>query len=416
MISPILPMYERAELDFSHGTGMYLFTTDGKKYLDLAAGYAANALGHCHPDLVHALKDQAGKLWHLSNRYRIPGLLNYSKSICDNTFADTSFIANSGAEAVELMMKMARRYFNAKGQKDRYEIITLDGAFHGRTLACATAGSEEKIKGFEPPVQGFKRVAFNDIAALKSAISDKTAAIMVELIQGEGGMRSLSDEYAKELEEICREKDILLLVDEVQSGMGRTGYLFAHEMYNITPDIVACGKGLGAGFPISACIATEKVGQAMESGTHGSTFGGNPLAVAVGQVVMDIIADKTFLENVRRVGDYLHVSLNKLKHQNPDIIDAITGTCLMSGIKFNKQIDVDHYNDLLREAGALSMPSSNNVLRITPPLVMLEKHVDEAIKKFQVAIDEYQKTGSGVKYSAKKVLKSVKVKLGIDKE
>lgn len=416
MISPILPMYERTDLNFSHGTGVYLFTQDGRKYLDLAAGYAANSLGHCHPDMVEALKKQASKFWHLSNRYKIPGLLEYSKSLCDNTFADTVFMANSGAEAVECMIKMARRYFNAKGQKDRYEILTLDGAFHGRTLACATAGSAEKIVGFEPPVQGFKRVAFNSIDALKEAISEKTAGIMVELIQGEGGMRAVSDEYAKELEKICREKGILLMVDEVQSGMGRSGFLFAHEMYGIKPDIAALGKGLGAGFPVSACIATEKVGKAMKQDSHGTTFGGNPLAVAVGQVVLDIIADKTFLENVRRVGDYMHVAFNKLKFNNPDVIDSITGKCMITGIKFNEKIDVNRLNFLLREAGALSMPASGNVLRITPPLIMLEKHVDEAVKKLQIAIDEYQKPASKVRYTAKRALKSVKLSLGIDKQ
>lgn len=416
MVSPILPLYERADLDFSHGQGMYLYSTTGEKYLDLAAGYAANALGHCHPDMVHALKDQAGKLWHLSNRYRIPGLLEYSQELCENTFADTGFIANSGAEAVELMIKMARRYFNAKGQMDRYEIITLDGAFHGRTLACATAGSAEKIKGFEPPVQGFKRIPFNNIEALKDAISEKTAGVMVELIQGEGGMRCLSDEYVKELDELRKQHGFLIMVDEVQSGMGRTGYLFAHEMYGIKPDLAALGKGLGAGFPISACISTAEVGKAMEMGTHGSTFGGNPLAVAVGQVVLDIIADKTFLENVRRVGDYLQSSLKKFKQNHPKDVDSITGTCMMTGIKFNKKIDVELFNDLLRAEGVLTMPASDNVLRITPPLIMLEKHVDEAMKKMAKALANYGKTGAKLKMKAKRAMKSVKIKLGINKE
>lgn len=415
-LSPILPLYERADIEFTHGQGVYLFDNKGKKYLDFASGYAANSLGHCHPDLIEALTKQANKFWHLSNRYRIPGMLEYCQKIVDNSFADTLFIANSGAEAVECMIKMARRYFNAKGQKNKYRLITLEGAFHGRTLACATAGSAEKIKGFEPAVDGFDRVPFHDMDAIKAAIGSSTAGIMIEPIQGEGGMREHSDEFMKELRKVCDKAGILLLLDEIQCGMGRTGFLFAHEMYGIKPDLCALGKGIGGGFPVSACLATAKVGKAMQSGTHGSTFGGNPLAIAVADTVWDIIADKEFLANVRSVSKYLREKLEKLAKDNSKYIEAITGRGLMLGIKFRKDYDVDFITNLSREELLLSIPASNNVLRLTPPLIITEKHCDEAIKKLENAIAKLGKPTSKIKYRVKEGFRAFKRAVGVEKE
>lgn len=415
-LSPILPLYERADIQFTHGEGVYIYSNKGDKYLDFASGYAALALGHGDKEMIEALTTQANKFWHLSNRYRIPGMLEYSKKIVHDSFADTLFIANSGAEAVECMIKMARRYFNAKGQKNKYRLITLDGAFHGRTLACATAGSTEKIKGFEPPVDGFDRVPFHDMDAIKSSITSSTAGIMIEPIQGEGGMRAHSDEFMKELRKVCDKAGILLLVDEIQCGMGRTGWLFAHEMYGVKPDLCALGKGLGCGFPISACLATAKVGKAMEKGSHGSTFGGNPLAIAVGNVVWDKIANKEFLENVRNISKYLREKLNNTIEKYPAYIDEITGRGLMLGIKMNKKVDVEQLTDHCRDELLLSIPASNNVIRFTPPLIITEKHCDEAVKKFEKAIEKLKKPTSKIKYQAKEAYRSVKRVVGIEKE
>jgi acetylornithine/N-succinyldiaminopimelate aminotransferase len=416
MISPILPLYERADLDFSHGEGVYLYTTDGKRYLDFASGYAALALGHCHPKMVEAIQMQSKKLWHLSNRYKIPGMYEYCKKLIDNSFADTMFMANSGAEAVECMIKMTRRYFNEKGQLNRYHIITLEGAFHGRTLACATAGSAEKIKGFEPPVEGFDRVPFNDIEALKKAITKDTAGIMIELIQGEGGMRPLSDEYVKELRAICDKEGILLLIDEVQSGMGRTGDLFAYATYGVKPDLVALGKGLGSGYPVSACLATEEVGKAMKSGSHGSTFGGNPMAIAVGNVVLDVMLERGFLDGVKLVSNYLKEELEKLAVKYPKYIECITGKGLMLGIKFRKDVEVEYFTNLCRDNLILSIPASGNVMRLTPPLIIDNKHVDEAISCLSKALDQLGSPTKKIGYKVKTVVKSIIRKVGLKKE
>lgn len=415
-LSPILPLYERADIEFEYGKGVYLYASNGKKYLDFAAGYAANSLGHCHPDMVDALTKQANKFWHLSNRYRIPGMLEYSKKIVENSFADSLFIANSGAEAVECMIKMARKYFNAKGKKNQYRLITLEGAFHGRTLACATAGSAEKIKGFEPAVDGFDRVPFHDMDAIKRSITSATAGVMIEPIQGEGGMREHSDEFMKELRKVCDKAGILLLVDEIQCGMGRTGWLFAHEMYGVKPDLCALGKGLGSGFPISACLATAKVAKAMETGTHGSTFGGNPLAIAVGNVVWDILADKEFLENVRKTSKYLREELEVLAKKHSKYIEGITGRGLMVGIKIKKQFDIDQLTDHCRDELLLSIPASNNVLRFTPPLTITEKHCDEAVKKLEKALEKLGSPASKIKYKAKETFRAVKRFVGVEKE
>ena len=407
MLSPLLPVYTRVELDFSHGFGMYLYTKDGKKYLDFGAGYAAMALGHCHPKMVEVLCNQAAKLWHVSNKYKIPGLKEYCKRLCDISFADTVFVANAGAEAVECAIKMARRYFNEKGDYKRYRIVTIDGAFHGRTLATASAGSAEKIEGFEPAVDGFDRIPFGDIEAFKNIISDATAAIVIEPIQGEGGMRAHTIEYMKELEKICKNKGILIIVDEVQCGIGRTGYMFAYEMYGIKPDLMALGKGLGAGFPVSACLATAKVGKAMKAGTHGSTFGGNPLAVAIGHIVLDILLDKKFLENVNIQAQKMHQMLEKLRIKHSDKISKITGEGLMLGLNLKEKYSVDQFFYLCADQGLLSMPASKNVLRITPPLIIEECHIEEAYKKFDIALSKLDSTLEKVRHKVRKVVQKV---------
>jgi acetylornithine/N-succinyldiaminopimelate aminotransferase len=410
MISPILPLYERTDINFSHGIGVYLYAINGKKYLDFASGYAANSLGHCHPKMMDALLKQAGKFWHLSNRYKIPGMYEYCKMITDNSFADTLFLANSGAEAVECMIKMARSYFHSQGKHNKYRIITFDGAFHGRTLACATAGSEEKIKGFEPPVEGFDKVKWGDITAVEKAITDKTAGIMIEPIQGEGGMRAATPDFMKALERLCKKYNILLMLDEVQCGMGRTGYLFAYEMYGIKPDLVALGKGLGCGFPISACLATEKVGKAMKPHSHGSTFGGNPLAVAVGSTVFEIICNKDFLKHVRDISQYLKNKLDNLAMKYPEYIDEITGKGLMLGIKFKDQFEIEKVSTYFMDEGLLSMQASNNVMRLTPPLIIEEEHCNEAIEAMERAIKKLKSPVSTVSYKARSVYKKVKDK------
>lgn len=407
MISPILPLYDRANIDFTHGKGMYLFDKRDRKYLDFAAGYAAMAFGHCHPKLVKTMQEQAEKLWHISNRFKIPGLYEYSKRLCDNTFADTAFIANSGAEAVECMIKMCRRFFNEQGKKDKYHIITFDGAFHGRTLATASAGSEEKIKGFEPAVQGFHRVPFHDLDAVKKAITKNTAGILIEPIQGEGGMRAHDNLFMKELRALCDKEDILLLVDEVQCGMGRTGFFTACEMYGIEPDLMALGKGLGSGYPISACLATEKVGNAMPPQSHGSTFGGNPMAVAIGMKVLDGLLAPEFLPHVNEMARYLKDKLDILAGTHPEYIEEITGRGLMMGIRFKKEIDNYKYSALCAENGLLTIPASRNVIRITPPLIIEKNHIDEGVGLIHEAIVSYNKPLTKIKRGIKEVAKKV---------
>jgi acetylornithine/N-succinyldiaminopimelate aminotransferase len=390
MISPILPLYDRLEANFSHGLGAYLYTAQNEKFLDFTAGYAANSLGHCHPKLVEAISKQVQKLWHISNRYNIPGMEQYCQRLTELSFADTCFIANSGAEAVECMIKMCRRYFNDKGQLNKYKIITFEGAFHGRTLATASAGTAEKIVGFEPAIEGFIRVKWNDIADVKKAISADVAGILIEPIQGEGGMRAASPAFLKDLEALCRENDILLLLDEVQSGMGRTGHLFAYEKYGIRPDLMSLGKGLGCGFPISACLATESVGRAMKKGTHGSTFGGNPLAIAVGSAVLDVMTAPDFLPQINRISDYLHKVLTTLQKNNPDLIADITGTGLMVGLKFHDHVDIELMNKCCNKAYLLSLPAAQNILRITPALIIGQSQIDEAYEKFTQAFKAYK--------------------------
>jgi len=373
-----LPTYARAPIALDHGEGPYVVSTDGRRFLDFGAGIAVNALGHAHPALVKALTEQASRLWHTSNLYRIPGQEKLAEKFVAKSFADTVFFTNSGAEALECAIKMARKYHSARGEPNRFRIITFEGAFHGRTLATIAAGGQKKyLDGFGPKVEGFDQVAFCDLAQVKSAIGPDTAAILIEPVQGEGGIRVLPAETLRALREICDENGLLLMLDEVQCGMGRTGKLFAHEWSGVMPDIMAIAKALGGGFPVGACLATEKAAAGMTAGTHGSTFGGNPLAMAVGNAVVDVIADPAFLAHVNRIANYLKQQLHMVLDRNGDVLEEVRGTGLMMGVKC--KVPNGELVDALRERGLLAVGAGDNVVRILPPLIITEEHVREAV-------------------------------------
>lgn len=326
MVTPVLPTYARADLSFESGEGVWLVANNGERYLDFGSGVAVNALGHAHPRMVEALTGQARKLWHTSNLYRIPGQERLAEKLVANSFADTMFFGNSGAEAMECCIKMARKYHASKGHPERYVLITFEGAFHGRTLATLAAGGQQKyLDGFGPKVDGFRQVPFGDLAAAKEAIGDDTAGILIEPIQGEGGIHVADHGFLRALRALCDEQGLLLVLDEIQCGMGRTGRLFAHEWAGITPDIMGIAKAIGAGFPLGACLATEEAASGMTAGTHGSTFGGNPLAVAVGNAVLDIMLEDGFLDRVRERGRFLSQKLAMIADQHPTIVESVRG-------------------------------------------------------------------------------------------
>ncbi|HTN95353.1 MAG TPA: aspartate aminotransferase family protein [Nordella sp.] len=384
MITPVLPTYKRASLAFDHGKGLRVYTEDGKEYLDFGAGVAVSSLGHAHPHLVQALTEQAQKLWHTSNLYVIPGQEKLARRLTDATFADTVFFTNSGAEALECAIKMARKYHAAKGTPERFHIITFEGAFHGRTLATIAAGGQAKyIEGFGPKVQGFDQVPFGDEPALLAAITPATAAILIEPIQGEGGLRPVPPKMLKRLREICDQHGLLLLLDEVQCGVGRTGKLFAHEWAGVTPDIMAIAKGIGGGFPVGACLATATAAEGMTAGTHGSTFGGNPLAMAVGNAVLDVVLADGFLAQVRERGLNLKQKLAALKDSHPDIIEDIRGDGLMMGLK-TKVPNTDLIAAALDQQ-LLTIAAGDNVVRLLPPLIVTDEDISEAVAKLDRA-------------------------------
>ncbi|MDX1402423.1 MAG: aspartate aminotransferase family protein, partial [Kiloniellales bacterium] len=334
MSDALMPTYARIDLAFERGEGAYLYTRDGRRYLDFAAGIAVNSLGHSHPHLVKALSEQAGRLWHVSNLYRIPEGERLAARLADASFADKVFFANSGAEAVEGAMKIARRYHYDRGEGARSRIIACSNAFHGRTLTTlSAAGEEKKLEGFGPRSPGFDHVAFGNMNELRAAISGETAAILVEPIQGEGGIRKADPEFLKGLRAVCDEFGLLLIFDEVQCGMGRTGTLFAHHSAGVAPDIMALAKGLGGGFPIGAILATEKASAGMTAGTHGSTFGGNPLAMAVGNAVLDVMLTEGFLDQVKQTGRTLHGRLEEIASRYPLVIEEVRGEGLILGLK-----------------------------------------------------------------------------------
>ncbi|MEZ5758982.1 MAG: aspartate aminotransferase family protein [Emcibacteraceae bacterium] len=380
IISPILPTYARMDVGFVRGSGSRLYDKNDNEYLDFGSGIAVNCLGHCHPKLVKALSDQAGKLWHTSNIYEIPGQEKLAKRLSNLTFADSMFFTNSGAEAVECAIKMARRYHNATGHPERYRIITFEGSFHGRTLATIAAGGSEKLtKGFGPKVDGFDVIKFyRNMKKVEDHITEETAGIMIEPIQGEGGIRPVSTENLQILRELADKHGILLIFDEIQCGVGRTGKLFYHEHAGVTPDIMAIAKGIGGGFPMGACLAIEKVAQHMTVGTHGSTYGGNPMAMAMGNAVLDVLAEENILENVTKMSDKLRIELMKLKKKYPEIIEMVRGFGLMMGLKLHiepRDFVVQAFKNKLLLVGG-----GENTVRILPPLNIKAEDIDDAIK------------------------------------
>ncbi|MCC7260256.1 MAG: aspartate aminotransferase family protein [Alphaproteobacteria bacterium] len=388
MISTVLPIYSRTEFAIERGEGVYLFDTEGKKYLDFAAGIAVNSLGHCHPHLVAALQKQAATLWHTSNMYRLPGQESFADRLVKHTFADTVFFCNSGAEATECAIKMVRKYHDETENPDKFHIICIEGSFHGRTLTTISASGKEKImKGFEPAVEGFRQVPFNDLDAMKAAITDKTAAIMFETIMGEGGIKVSSPEYLRAVRKLCDERGLLLVLDEVQCGVGRTGQFFAFEAAGITPDIVAVAKGIGSGFPLGVCLATEKVGKTMTAGSHGTTYGGNPLAMAVGNAVLDIVLADGFMAHVTEMGTLLKSELEKLVKKYPAVLKEVRGVGLILGLV--TVVDNMEMVKRMRAAGLLSVGGGENVIRILPPLIIEKAHINEAIALLETVCKGY---------------------------
>ncbi len=395
-ISPVLPTYNRAEVTFERGEGAWLMTRDGDRYLDFGAGVAVNALGHAHPKLVEALTAQAHKVWHLSNLYQSEGQTALAERLIALTFADTVFFANSGAEALEASIKMARKYHAANGRPERYELITFKGAFHGRTLATIAAGGQAKyLEGFGPPTPGFVQVDLNDLDAVKAAIGPATAGFLIEPIQGEGGIREASKEFLKGLRKLADEHGLLLVFDEVQTGVGRTGTLYAYQDIGVTPDIMASAKGLGGGFPVGACLATAEAAKGMTAGTHGSTFGGNPLAMAVGCAVIDEISKPEFLENVRRVAARLTQGLSMIADEYPDVIAGVRGRGLMIGLEC-KVPNTDMQRALL-DKRLLTIAAGDNVLRLLPPLIITEEEAADAISRIDAVCAAFSSGGHKAK-------------------
>ncbi|MBX5066457.1 aspartate aminotransferase family protein [Rhizobium lentis] len=384
--APLYDTYSRAPLRFERGEGVWLITEGGERYLDFGAGVAVTSVGHSHPHVVAALKEQADKVWHLSNIYEIPGQERLAKRLTDATFADKVFFTNSGAEALECAIKTARRYQYSKGHPERFHIITFEGAFHGRTLATIAAGGQEKyLEGFGPKAPGFDQVAFGDIEAVRAAITDATAGILIEPVQGEGGVRPATPDFMKALRQICDEKGLLLILDEVQTGVGRTGKLFAHEWSGITPDIMAVAKGIGGGFPLGACLATAEAASGMKAGTHGSTYGGNPLAMAVGSAVLDVILADGFLQQVRDVALVLRQGLASLKDRYPDVIEDIRGEGLLLGVK--AAVPSAELLQAIRAAHLLGVPAGDNVIRLLPPLVVTAEEAREGLVRLERAAE-----------------------------
>ncbi|MAW13285.1 MAG: acetylornithine transaminase [Rhodobacteraceae bacterium] len=380
MASHILPTYPRSGVTPARGEGVYLIDEQDRRYLDFTSGIAVNALGHAHPHLVRAVQDQASKLWHVSNLFNIPGQEQLASRICGASFAEYVFFCNSGAEALEAAIKMARRYHFVKGNPERNRIITFTGAFHGRTLATIAAGGQEKyLEGFEPRLPGFDQVAFGDHEALKQAITHETAAVLVEPVQGEGGVRAVPSFCLTGLRELCDEHGILLIADEVQCGIMRTGRFLAHQHAGMAPDIATIAKGIGGGFPLGACLATKEAASGMAFGSHGSTFGGNPLAMAVGNALLDVVLDPSFFEHVDHVATYLEDGLKKLALRHQEKIIELRGAGLMRGIKLADHVVARDVLHACAEESLLVCTAADNVLRLLPPLIIEPSHVDEAL-------------------------------------
>jgi acetylornithine/N-succinyldiaminopimelate aminotransferase len=389
----VLPTYNRADIAFTHGEGPYLISEAGERYLDFGAGIAVNGFGHAHPALLAALTEQAGKLWHTSNLYRVPGQEKLSQRLTENTFADTVFFTNSGVEAVECAIKMARRYHYVSGHPERFRIVTFEGAFHGRTLAGIAAGGQAKyLEGFGPKLEGFDQVPPEDLKALEAAIGQETAALMIEPIQGEGGLKPMTAQFLRGLRKLCDEHGVLLIFDEIQTGVGRTGKFFAHEWAEVTPDIMTIAKAIGGGFPLGACLATAEAAKGMTAGTHGSTYGGNPLAMAVGNAVLDIVLAEEFLPHVRDVALYLRQQLAGLIEQHPAVFEEIRGQGLMLGLKL--RVPNTEFIATLRKHHMLAVGAGDNVVRLLPPLIIEETHIREGMERLSAAAREMEETAA----------------------
>jgi acetylornithine/N-succinyldiaminopimelate aminotransferase len=376
----MLPAYARVDLAFERGDGVWLTATNGDRYLDFASGVAVNALGHSHPKVVEAITEQAQRVIHVSNLYRIPEGERLADRLCAMTFADKVFFANSGAEAMEGVIKMVRKFQSANGHPERYRIISFEGSFHGRTLATLAAAKNKKhLDGFGPVMDGFDQVPLGDIKALKSAITPETAGIIIEPVQGEGGVRSAPPQFFRELRQICDEKGLLLAFDEVQTGIGRLGEMFGYQKIGVTPDVMALAKGLGAGFPIGAVLATEEAAKGMTPGTHGSTFGGNPLACAAGNAVLDVVAKPGFLDHVRNIALLFRQRLAEIKDRHPTVIAEVRGEGLLIGLK--SQVPNTELIDAFRAEKLLAVGAGDNVARLVPPLIVSDAEVAEAIAR-----------------------------------
>jgi acetylornithine/N-succinyldiaminopimelate aminotransferase len=388
-ITPLMPVYPRSPVRPVRGEGVYLFGENGERYLDFAAGIAVNLLGHGHPYYTKALQEQVATLMHVSNLYGSPQGEALAQRLVDLTFADTVFFTNSGAEAVECSIKTARRYHFAKGNPQKHNLITFSNAFHGRTMATISATDQAKLRdGFAPLLTGFTVVEFNDLDAALAAIDENTAGFLVEPIQGEGGIRPATHEFLSGLRAACDEKDLMLVYDEVQCGVARTGHLYAYQYFDVPPDIMATAKGIGGGFPMGACLATEKAAAGMVFGTHGSTFGGNPLAMAAGQAVLDVVANDEFLGEVRVKGERLRSALEQMIPNHDHLFDTVRGVGLMLGIKMKS--DSRAFVNYLRTKGLLTVAAGDNVMRVLPPLVIDESHIREFVETLSAAAAEYE--------------------------
>jgi acetylornithine/N-succinyldiaminopimelate aminotransferase len=387
-ITPLMPVYPRSEVRPVRGEGCYLIGEQGERYLDFASGIAVNLLGHGHPHLTRAIQDQAATLMHVSNLYGSPQGEAFAKRLVENTFADTVFFTNSGAEAVECAIKTARRYHHVNGNSHKHELITFSNAFHGRTLGTISATNQEKMRdGFEPLLPGFAYAQFDDLEGAKALMTENTAGFLVEPIQGEGGIRPASDAFMQGLRALCDENDLMLVLDEVQCGVARAGTLYAYEQYGIEPDIMATAKGIGGGFPLGACLATEKAAAGMVIGTHGSTYGGNPLAMAAGQAVFDVILEPGFLDHVNRMGDRLVQALEQFIPNHDALFEGVRGRGLMLGLKMKS--DSRAFVAHLRTHGLLTVAAGDNVVRVLPPLVIEESHIAEFIEKLSLGASTY---------------------------
>jgi acetylornithine/N-succinyldiaminopimelate aminotransferase len=395
--SHLLPVFARVDLGFERGEGAWLIATNGERYLDFTSGVAVNVLGHCHPHLVAALQEQATKLWHMSNLFKSPDGERLAARLCEASFADFVFFANSGAEAMECAIKITRKYHGAKGHPERFRIITFEGAFHGRTLATlAATGSAKYLEGFGPPMDGFDQVALGDLEAVKKAIGPQTAGILIEPLQGEGGVRASPHAFFKALRLLCDERDLLLIFDEVQTGMGRTGDLFAHKRLGVAPDVMPLAKALGGGFPIGACLATADAAAGMTPGSHGSTFGGNPLAVAAANAVLDVMLKPGFFEHVRQMSLLLKQKLASVVDRHPGVLAEVRGEGLLIGLK--AVVPSADLVTALRAQHLLTVGAGENVVRFLPPLIVSEAEIEEAVQRLDRACTTF--TGDQMKQAA----------------